>query len=151
MVQDPRMPKDNSRRLLRAEIAARLKAEIARTGISQNALARMLKVSSGTVSGWVTGRTQPPLEDFALICHSLRLEPNKILRVTTDVDTRPVAEQIRDELAGSALALAMFDEIAKRERLSDAELRMRGMLGETMGEVEKLAARAVGKQDQPKK
>ncbi len=130
------------RRVLRAEIGARLKAAIAATGLSQNAVGRLLKVSSSTVSGWAKGRTQPSLEEFAALCYSLGLSPGQILGVEDPPKRKRQPNVItkggvRELVAKSALAMARYDEAAKRARLSEAEKR----LGEfAHGLVEQLAA-----------
>jgi transcriptional regulator with XRE-family HTH domain len=131
-VEKPKQPpeKPKHRRVLRAEIAARLKAAISESGVSQNALARMMRVSSGTLSSWTSGRTQPSLEEFSILCYGLDLSPRKILGVPEGGALRPLEDRSRDALKQSAVALAAFDEEAKQRRLNEVEVRLRHAVGE---------------------
>lgn len=74
---------------LRKEIGLRLRGAMKAFPISQNGMARVLGVSSGTVSGWVNGRTQPSLEQFAVMCHLLQASANDILGITAAFKARP--------------------------------------------------------------
>jgi len=73
----------------RLEIAGRIREAIQRSGVSQNGVGRSMGVSSSTVAGWVSGRTQPSLEQFARLCRGLRVRADDVLGVFPDDAFRP--------------------------------------------------------------
>ncbi len=63
----------------RRAIARRLKAALAAANVGQNELGRELGKGSSAVAGWVSGRTQPSLEELAAICRRLQRSADEIL------------------------------------------------------------------------
>lgn len=133
--------KQGYRATLRAEIAARLKAAITKSGVSQRAIAKMLGVTSGTVSGWAKGRTQPSLEEFAAICYGLGIEARDVLAIPQGTDLqrlRPIEELSREAADRSAVAIAQLEAAARRENATASERRiaryLRGIHDETTRE-----------------
>lgn len=70
---------DEKTRQVRLLIAENLARAIDESGISQNAVGRMLGVGSSTMSSWRKGRTQPSLEQVALLCLLLGVTADDIL------------------------------------------------------------------------
>src|SRR5262245_11287368 len=96
--EHPRMrPGTESRR----RIGARISQALRRAGISQNELARRLEKASSAVSGWVSGRTQPSLEELADICRMTGVTADSILGLSgapstpAAVDPRLVGRLLR--------------------------------------------------------
>lgn len=87
-------------RLIRLEIARALKRAVRETGISQNALGRGLGITSGTISSWLSGRTQPSLEQFVILCHVLKKSSDLILGTWAFRSSEPPPD---DEAVGAGV------------------------------------------------
>jgi transcriptional regulator with XRE-family HTH domain len=63
----------------RRAIARRLRAALGSAGLGQNELGREFGKGSSAMSGWMSGRTQPSLEELARICALLDVSADEIL------------------------------------------------------------------------
>lgn len=106
--------------ILRRHFGRRFAFTVKRAGISQNELARQLGVSSGTISSWVSGRTQPSIEILMAACTILQVDANALLGFDANQRAEASVEYARSELmviAAKGLAI---------ERMSTAALKKAG-------------------------
>jgi len=129
---------------IRAEIAARLKDEIGQSPLSQNALAQALGITSGAVSSWMSGRTQPSLEQLAVICRGLNLSADRILGLgKRPRRSEPHEDALRHQFQKSALASAKLKEFNNRRRIDAAKADLARAGGELAGVVSAMTAQVL--------
>jgi transcriptional regulator with XRE-family HTH domain len=65
--------------IYRIEVGSAIAAARQAKGLSQQALARQIKVSSNSVSEWERGRSTPGLEPLRRLCEALDVPPETLL------------------------------------------------------------------------
>lgn len=113
----------------RQEIASAIKKLLEREGLGQNELGRRLGKTSGAMSGWTGGRTQPSLEEFAYICRETKASADQLLGLKPSPErplfNRRAAERALRQIAGArernvaaeaALRAALLQSKGKRKR-----------------------------------
>jgi transcriptional regulator with XRE-family HTH domain len=109
----------------RRAIGQRIKEAITRRGISQNQLARHFKKVPSAMNGWVTGRTQPSLEQLAEICRLTHATADWILGIPGSPEPPPPPVPPED-LARAASAMRDAAEVFERMAPYAATSRQRG-------------------------
>jgi transcriptional regulator with XRE-family HTH domain len=99
------MPKVNMRDYV-AQRIRELRVAYGGSGLSQEALAKMLGVSTNTISRWETGTYEPTLNDLELLSRKLGV---RILDLFPDVDQETVKDQTVDALLRAARELDQSD------------------------------------------
>lgn len=61
------------------EMMIRVKASLAESGVSQAEFARRIDVSPQTLSGWMSGRNKPGVEELGRMCVALNVSPSWLL------------------------------------------------------------------------
>src|SRR5262245_27889906 len=106
---------DLPHRQQRRDIARRLKAALVRSGVGQNQLGRELRKTSSAVAGWMSGRTQPSLEELAYICRRLGVSADEILGIEPVPLHSPVPPRLVERLMQEVQRLG-----AAAQRLHDS-------------------------------
>jgi len=78
-VVENKQPGDPRARPLRLFIAEGLGRMMDRSGMSQAAIGRVLDVSRATMTSWRKGRTQPSLEQLAMLCFLMGVSADELL------------------------------------------------------------------------
>ncbi len=117
---------DRHMRLIRLEIARGLKAAVkSLTYLSQNDLARIMKVTTGTMSNWLSGTTQPSLEEFSVLCHITNRSADKMIGVPYDGRESPDDEARAAEMAAAMTLHLLERATGSRNLTNNKELQAR--------------------------
>ena len=113
------------RRLSMATTADRIKQLRKKKGISQSELAELIGVKNNTVSTWERGTRKPDFEALNLLSNYFEVSFEYILGSSDKEEARVVPTQDElDELALSALADELYDNVKKYCMLSNKSQKM---------------------------
>ena len=108
-----------------ATTAERIKQLRKKKGISQSELAELIGVKTNTVSTWERGTRKPDFEALNLLSNYFEVSFEYILGSSDKEEARVVPTQDElDELALSALADELYDNVKKYYMLSNKSQKM---------------------------
>ena len=119
--------------------AERIKQLRKKKGISQSELAELIGVKTNTVSTWERGTRKPDFEALNLLSNYFEVSFEYILGSSDKEEARVVPTQDElDELALSALADELYDNVKKHSMLSNKSQKMIDALINATYQMEKL-------------
>lgn len=76
------------------DLMARVRRQLSEQGFSQASFARQIDVSPQTLSGWLSGRNRPGVEEVIRMCEVLRVSPSWLL---TGMENSPQQSLVADD------------------------------------------------------
>lgn len=90
---------------VRREIAQRIRQAISKAGWSQRSMAQELGVTPSTLTRWVKGENQPPLETLRRLCIITEIDANEILALSL-----PLGDAVAAALGAKHMATEQLEK-----------------------------------------